>query len=149
MVVLGLILLLAVSVVVVSVLIAGDGAATLNLVGADIITTERVLFLAGAVSSLVAVFALWLLVRGTVRARARRSEMNRLRQAAASAAPVGPGDSPSSSSSRSSSSSHGPSPSSSTSHGPSSSTSPAPSPQSGRTLGRDDEGDHFATLPRE
>jgi hypothetical protein len=132
MVVLGLILLLAVSVVVVSVLIAGDGPATLNLVGADIVTTERVLFLAGVVSALVAVFALWLLVRGTVRARARRSEMSRLRQAAASPTPVGPGSSQSSSAA-----------------GP----SPAPgSPsltQSRRPSGRDDEGEHFATLPRE
>ena len=120
MVVLGLILLLAVSVVVVSVLIAGDGPATLNLVGANIVTTERVLFLAGVVSALVAVFALWLLVRGAVRARARRSEMNRLRQAAASPAPVGPGGS-----------------------------QPSSASQPGRTSGRDDDGEHFATLPRE
>jgi hypothetical protein len=126
MVVLGLILLLAVTVVVVSVLIAGDGAATLNLVGAELVTTERVLFLTGAVSSVVAVVALWLLVRGSVRARARRSEMNRLRQAAASPPPVGPGDS----------------------HASSSSAPPSSAPPR-RTSGRDDEGEHFATLPRE
>jgi hypothetical protein len=130
MVVLGLILLLAVTVVVVSVLIAGDGAATLNLVGAELVTTERVLFLTGAVSSVVAVVALWLLVRGSVRARARRSEMNRLRQAAASPPPVGPGDSHASSSS-------------------SSSSAPPSSAPPRRTSGRDDEGEHFATLPRE
>jgi hypothetical protein len=117
MVVLGLILLLAVTVVVVSVLIAGDGAATLNLVGAELVTTERVLFLTGAVSSVVAVVALWLLVRGSVRARARRSEMNRLRQAAASPPPVGPGDS----------------------HASSSSAPPSSAPPR-RTSGRDDEG---------
>jgi hypothetical protein len=128
MVVLGLILLLAVTVVVVSVLIAGDGAATLNLVGAELVTTERVLFLTGAVSSVVAVVALWLLVRGSVRARARRSEMNRLRQAAASPPPVGPGDSHASSSS---------------------SSAPPSSAPPRRTSGRDDEGEHFATLPRE
>ena len=126
MVVLGLILLLAVTVVVVSVLIAGDGASTLNLVGAELVTTERVLFLTGAVSSVVAVVALWLLVRGSVRARARRSEMNRLRQAAASPPPVGPGDS----------------------HASSSSAPPSSAPPR-RTSGRDDEGEHFATLPRE
>jgi len=83
MVVLALILLLLVAVVVVSAVVAGDGTAVLNLVGADIVTTERTLFLTGAASMAVAGLALWLLIKGTKRARARRSEMHRLREAAA------------------------------------------------------------------
>ena len=125
MVVLAVILLLLVAVVVVSALVAGDGPATLNLVGADIVTTERVLFLAGVVSTAVAGIALLLLFKGMQRARSRRSEMSRLREAAAhpergrardDRGSVDPGRDPGGRSTR---------------------------PR------RDDEGDHFSTLPRE
>jgi hypothetical protein len=116
MVVLAVILLLLVAVVVVSALVAGDGPATLNLVGADIVTTERVLFLAGVVSTAVAGLALLLLFKGMQHARSRRAEMSRLREAAGE-------------SERGSRDDRG-----------------AVDP--GRTR-RDDEGDHFSTLPRE
>ncbi len=83
MVVLALILLLLVAVVVISAVLGGDGTARLNLIGADIVTTERVLFLAGVVTAAVAGIALYLLVKGTQRARKRRNEMKELREAAA------------------------------------------------------------------
>lgn len=82
MVVLALILLLLVAVVVISAVLGGDGPARLNLIGADIVTTERVLFLAGVVTAAVAGLALWLLFKGTQRARKRRTEMKNLREAA-------------------------------------------------------------------
>ena len=83
MVVLALILLLLVAVVVISAVLGGDGTARLNLIGADIVTTERVLFLAGVATAAVAGIALYLLVKGTQRARKRRNEMKELREAAA------------------------------------------------------------------
>lgn len=84
MVVLAVILLSLVAIVVLSAILAGDGEATLNFVGVDIVTSERVIFLAGAVSIAVAAIALWLLVKGLKRANSRRSEMHRLRDAARS-----------------------------------------------------------------
>ena len=86
MIVLAVILLLLVTIVALSAILAGDGAASLNLVGADIVTSERVLFLTGAASAAVAAFALWLLFKGLKRARSRRTEMQRLRAAASSSA---------------------------------------------------------------
>jgi hypothetical protein len=83
MVVLALILLLLVAVVVISAVLGGDGTARLNLIGADIVTTERVLFLAGVATAAVAGIALYLLVKGTQRARKRRNEWKQLREAAA------------------------------------------------------------------
>jgi len=124
MVVLALILLLLVAVVVVSAVLAGDGPATLNLVGADIVTTERMLFLAGVVSTAVAGVALWLLVKGAKRARARRSEMHRLREQAAH--PDGGG------------------------HGDRGLRDDRPRSSGRRSPHRgDDERDHFESLPRE
>lgn len=83
MVPLALVLLVFVAIVVVSAVTAGDGQATLNLVGADIVTSERGLFLAGVVSAGVAGLALWLLFKGLQQAKKRRSEMHQLRDAAA------------------------------------------------------------------
>lgn len=129
MVVLAVILLLLVTIVALSAILAGDGQASLNLVGADIVTTERVLFLTGAVSAATAAFALWLLFKGLKRARSRRAEMQRLRAAAAAPAAGrevgGPADP-------------------TRSHG----TPPAGYPTTMRRPD-DDERDHFESLPRE
>jgi hypothetical protein len=147
MVVLALILLLLVAVVVVSAVLAGDGPATLNLVGADIVTTERTLFLAGVVSTAVAGLALWLLVKGLKRARSRRAEMHRLRDAAArSSAPEredrGTADSNPDTTPRTGHPSTGPG------RGVRSPTDPGE--YRGPTSRRgDDERDHFESLPRD
>jgi hypothetical protein len=129
MVVLAVILLLLVTIVGLSAILAGDGPASLNLVGADIVTTERVLFLTGAVSAATAAFALWLLFKGLKRARSRRAEIQRLRAAAAAPArshEVG-----------------GP-PGATQTH----STRPTAYPTAMRRPD-DDERDHFDSLPRE
>jgi hypothetical protein len=126
MVVLAVILLLLVTIVGLSAILAGDGPASLNLVGADIVTTERV---TGAVSAATAAFALWLLFKGLKRARSRRAEIQRLRAAAAAPArshEVG-----------------GP-PGATQTH----STPPTAYPTAMRRPD-DDERDHFDSLPRE
>ena len=86
MIVLGLLLLIAVILVVIVAVVRGDGDAALNLVGAEIDTTVRWVFLAGAASVVVLVIGLDLLCRGLRRERKRRQEVKRLKAAAGAAA---------------------------------------------------------------
>ena len=86
MIALGLLLLVAVIVVVIVAVVAGDGAASLNLVGAEIDTVVRWVFLAGAASVVLLVIGLDLLGRGLRRARRRRQEVKRLKAAAGAGA---------------------------------------------------------------
>ena len=85
MIVLGLLLLIAVIVVVIVAVVAGDGAVSLNLVGAEVDTLVRWVFLAGAASVVLLVIGLDLLGRGLRRARRRRQEVKRLKAAAGAA----------------------------------------------------------------
>jgi hypothetical protein len=82
MIVLGLLLLAAVAVVVIAAVASGDEPATLGLVGANIDTSVRWVFLTGALSVLVLVLGTSLLMSGLRRARARRNEVKQLKAAA-------------------------------------------------------------------
>jgi len=85
MIVLGMLLLIVVIFVAIVAVAAGDGAASLNLVGAEIDTLVRWVFLAGAASVVVLVVGLDLLGRGLRRERKRRQEVKRLKAAAGAA----------------------------------------------------------------
>jgi hypothetical protein len=164
MVVLAVILLLLVAVVVISAVLGGDGAARLNLIGADIVTTERVLFLAGVVTAAVAGIALWLLLKGAQRASKRRSEMKHLREAAAQPSRHERDDNGNDSHGRASGQAH-PGPDTGPEYRPDSglrgghpSTGPGRGVRSPTDPGEyrgptsrpgDDERDHFETLPRD
>ncbi len=82
MVVLGIILLAVVAVTTVVALLEGDDSTSLNLVGANLDTTTRWVFVAGAVSMILLVAGLALIAAGLRRARARRKEMKTLKTAA-------------------------------------------------------------------
>ncbi len=82
MVVLGVILLAVVAAVAVIALLEGEDPTSLNLGGADLDTTARWVFLAGAVSVLLLVAGVALIVSGLRRARARRKQMKTLKSAA-------------------------------------------------------------------
>lgn len=86
MIILGVLLLAAVAVVVVAAVASGDEPATLGLVGANIDTSVRWIFLTGAVSVLALVVGVSLLRGGLRRARARSKEMKHLKAAAGPAA---------------------------------------------------------------
>lgn len=82
MIVLGVLLLAVVAVVVVAAVASGDEPATLGLVGANIDTSVRWIFLTGAASVLVLVVGAMLLLAGLRRARARRQQIKQLKAAA-------------------------------------------------------------------
>lgn len=85
MVVLGIIVLLAAAALVLLLVTAGTSQdVVLDLMGGQQLTTSPIwVFLAGAVTVLLAVIGFWLISRGTRRAVARRREIRNLRQAAA------------------------------------------------------------------
>lgn len=82
MIVIGLLLILIVAVVAVVLITTGNGAVTFNLIGVDIDTTARNLYLTGAVSLLIAVVGLWLVRKGLHRQRVLRKENRTLRREA-------------------------------------------------------------------
>lgn len=82
MIVLGLILLIVVAVVAITALLRGDDVTSLNLVGADLETSVRWVFLAGATSVLLLVVGVSLLAGGLRRARSKRQEIKQLKSAA-------------------------------------------------------------------
>lgn len=82
MIVVGLLLILIVAVVAVVLLTTGNDTVSFSLLGADIDTTARNLYLTGAVSLLIAVVGLWLVRKGLHRQRVLRKENRTLRKEA-------------------------------------------------------------------
>jgi len=76
------ILLAVVAAVAVIALLEGEDPTSLNLGGADLDTTARWVFVAGAVSVLLLVAGIALIVSGLRRARARRKEVKQLKKTA-------------------------------------------------------------------
>lgn len=163
MALLGLILLIVVVVVAATVLLHGSSTMHVDLGWFDFDTDVRTVFLAGAITLLVALLGIWLAMRGLQRSRERRAEVKQLRKkaraaaAADTAAPSGSPARPSETgrpSSQKASSAPGPPVGGATSSGS------GPRPTGGATsasaagtspTSRTDEGpdEHFESAPRE
>jgi ABC-type nickel/cobalt efflux system permease component RcnA len=83
MIILGLLILLGVAAVTVVALVRGGADVSIDVGSFTVNTDAAGMFIAGAVSLLLAVVGLWLLNRGMKRSRRRRREMHELRDRAA------------------------------------------------------------------